>query len=123
MRLDGFYDAATAREITIGSGAGSGGAVLKEINDIETIIDAQVVAGNLRVDVTTTDMAQNTGLDYYTAWAENSATDPESAVYDANAAKAREQMSRVIAYFTRLGYIIRRERVGVTNFFQWTIRW
>jgi hypothetical protein len=35
----------------------------------------------------------------------------------------RSRMDAVIRYFSALGFRVKRERVGITNFFQWMISW
>ncbi len=122
--LDHFYDAKTAREIAIGARASAHSIVLVEINALQLAIDNAVVTNVLRVEVVnSTDITSNVGVDYFTAWNEIASTDPNSALYDPNAAPARERMNRVINYFTRLGYTIKREREGTTNRFKWVIIW
>lgn len=127
--FDGFYDAKVAREIAVGDKASTGGVVLREINALQIAIDTAVATNVLDIEIGTgltggtTDMTTNVSVDYYTAWAESAASDPNSSLYDPDARVARERMAKVINYFTRLGYTINRERNALLDEFKWVIRW
>jgi len=113
--LDGFYDAKTARDIATG-GAAAATVVLTEINALQVAVNSAAAGSALRtLVVNTTTMTQRSV--YYDAW-----NDPQTYNDDAsNLARAR--MDRVVNYFTRLGYSIKREREGVANRIQWNIKW
>lgn len=115
LLYDGFYDARVAREIALGS-TGNGGVVLGEINTLQVLIDNAAGSSRLEIEVTDdTEMTENTL--YYQAW-----VDPQTYNSDAhNLARAR--MNKVINYFTRLGYQIKREQDGTSNFIKWKIKW
>lgn len=115
LLYDGFYDARTAREIALG-GAGNGGIVLGEINALQVLIDNAASGGQLEITVDEdTTMTEDTI--YYQAW-----VDPQT--YDSDAHNmARARMNKVINYFTRLGYQIKREQDGTSNFINWKVKW
>jgi hypothetical protein len=128
---DGFYDASMARETALGEKASSGGVVLREINALQIAIDNAIVQNSLDVEVGTglpggiSDMtAGAVSGDYYSVWSDPfRTTDPDSALYLPNARILQERMNRVVNYFTRLGYGIKRERNNTLNEFKWVIRW
>lgn len=114
VEYDGFYGAARARQIALGQASGTND-ILVEINQIQELIDTAASGGNLEITVTATPMAANTA--FFESW-----NDPYSN--DTAADKLnREKMNYVINYFSRLGYSVKRQRVGITNFFQWIIGW
>lgn len=115
MLDDGFYNARTARDIASGS-AGAAGLVLQEINAIRSAIDTAAVAGALSCEIVNT-TAMTQGLTYFEAW-----SDPYNN-QDEDHRVARQRMDRVIQYFSRLGYAIRRVREGVENRLSWEIKW
>jgi len=114
VEYDGFYGASRARLIALGQSAGAND-ILVEINQLQLLVDNAAVTGNLDVTVSTTPMTTNTL--FFDSW-----NDPYNN--DTGADKLRRiAMNHVINYFTRLGYSVRRTRVGTTNFFQWLIEW
>jgi 3-deoxy-D-manno-octulosonic acid (KDO) 8-phosphate synthase len=113
--LDGFYDAKTARDIATG-GAAAATVVLTEINALQIAVNSAAAGGALEIlVVNSTTMTQ--GAVYYEAW-----NDPQTYNSDAHN-MARARMDKVINYFTRIGYSIKREREGVANRIQWKIKW
>lgn len=113
--LDGFYDAKTARDIATG-GAAAATVVLTEINALQVAVNTAASTSHLEtLVINSTTMTRS--ADYYNAW-----NDPQT--YNDDAANlARARMDKVINYFTRIGYRIKREREGVNNRFQWKIKW
>jgi len=141
VNYDGFYSAATARQIAIGQASGNN-VVLTEINTLQAAIDTAAGSGaleykttggttmtNSTVVSTTTTACTTNGIttttttnvisseDYFNAW-----NDPYT--YGTSVHKAaRVKMDYVINYFSRLGYSITRNRNGTSNNFDWTIAW
>jgi len=119
--IDGFFDAATARNIAMGQMAGNN-LLLTEINTIQVAINTVAAGGNLQAIVgpkvgATASSAMGVSADYFNGW-----NDPYS--YDTPAHKiARANMTAVINYFTKLGYAITRSREGITTTFNWLIEW
>ena len=115
VEFDGFYDAARARQVALGQASGSND-ILTEINAIQIAIDTAAASGTLVATITSsTVMTQST--DHFDAW-----NDPFN--FDAPIDNLRRvAMQQVINYFSRLGYNIKRVRVGVTNFFDWSVVW
>lgn len=110
-----FYDAAQARDIARGGGAPLG-VILAEINYIKQQIDIAAPAGSLSVIiVAATTMTNSTP--YFQAW-----YDPIT-YSDETSALLRSRMDAVIRYFSALGYRVQRQRVDITDFFQWHISW
>ncbi len=131
---DGFYHADRARDIAIGNGSANT-TVLKEINALQEAVDEAAKNNLLILDsedgpnpsapapVVTT---MTTEEIYYKVW-----SDKVQALQ--NAADAQEEseimaadieMNRVIAYFTRRGYLITRDRYStMTNQIKWIIKW
>ena len=138
---DGFYDASRARQIAMGQASGNN-VVLAEINALQTAINTAASGGALEyvtagdttmtnstvvststttctVGTTTTTTTVNvlSSEDYFNAW-----NDPYT--YDTSISRiARENMNYVISYFSKLGYAVSRNRDGITNHFNWTIKW
>jgi hypothetical protein len=114
VEYDGFYGASRARMIALGQSAGAN-EILVEINQLQLLVDTAASTGNLDVVVSTTPMASSPL--YFTAWNDpyNNDTGPDKL--------RRIAMNHVINYFTRLGYNVRRTRVGITNGFEWRIEW
>jgi hypothetical protein len=110
-----FYDADQAREIAIGGGAPLG-VVLTEINYIDEQIDITAAASGLSVTIVgTTTMTNSTP--YFNAWNDVvTYSDSASQLY-------RLRMDAVIKFFSRLGYRVQRQRVGITDFFEWILSW
>lgn len=111
----GFISASQARDIAVG-GFSASSDVLSEIQAIQTAIMTAAAAGGLSATVSASTTITNSS-DYFFAWNDpnnhNTSTD---RLY-------RVRMDKVIAYFTRLGFNIKRTRVGTTNTFQWDITW
>ena len=122
INFDGFYDAGTARNISAGN-AGGNGDVLAEINTLQVQVNTDALAGNLQINPQTSpDVSGITGVFgadpvFFDAWNEPNANDEDIHRI------AREKMDRVIRYFTRIGYTIKRVRDGVTSTFKWQILW
>lgn len=118
MATESFWTASEARDQ-----AASRATVISEIAAIEAEVAVQIAAGTLTATIgpgTTPTPIVTTltaSTDAYDAWA-----DPQSNQDDVHI-KAREQMSRVISHFTKLGYSIVREREGVTSTFNWIVKW
>lgn len=113
--LDGFYDAARARQIAMGHSAGTN-TVLVEINTIKEAVNTAASGGDLEATITAA-TAMTNSEDYFRAW-----NDPFN--YDSSADKLRRlEMTQVINFFSRLGYTVKRSRVDVTERFEWIIRW
>jgi hypothetical protein len=110
-----FYDASNARDIALGGGAAMG-VILTEIDYIKENIDTAAAASGLSVTIAgATTMTNSTG--YFNAWNDPlTYSDDTSVLY-------RIRMDSVIRYFSALGYRVQRQRVGVTDFFQWVISW
>ena len=125
--LGGFYDASTARHIAVGQQSGNL-RILPEINTIKVRIDAAAGGGALQVLVGESqgDTVAMAAYDNYqgpnTSSHYDAFSDPNSFVDDIHV-RARAEMDQVIAYFTRLGYTIKRERDGTNNRFDWLIKW
>lgn len=117
VEYDGFYGASRARMIALGQSAGAND-ILVEINQLQLLVDAAASTGNLDVSISTSLMTSGpNAADYFDAW-----NDPYNN--DAGADKLRRlAMNHVINYFTRLGYSVRRLRVGTTSAFGWLIEW
>lgn len=126
---DGFYHASRARDIAVGNGSGNTNA-LTEINFLQVDIDTQAKAGDLQTEVTgvtvmtTADNYDGVGTSsHYDAWADLSGRIKAAPTKESELRRAAIEMERVIAYFTRLGYTIRREQDGTNNILKWAIRW
>lgn len=126
---DGFFPSSRARDIALGNGAADND-VLTEINELQLLVDTAARNGALEVvvgisegnDTAFTDAV--TGPIYREAFAGTS--DSFTALFpndDIRVYKIR--MERVIGYFTRLGYAVRRDdqTSGVPTTFNWIIRW
>lgn len=112
---DGFFDAARARQIAMGQSSGNSD-VLSEINTLQGLVNTAASGGNLETTVTAaTTMTNSTA--FFNAWNDPYNNDTGSDKLN------RAKMDLVINYFSRLGYMIRRARVGTTNQFEWNIRW
>jgi len=112
---DGFVDAARARQIAMGQASGNTD-VLLEINDLQKLIVAAASSGNLEIVVTgSTTMTNSTP--FFNSWNDPYNNDTASDTLN------RAKMDFVINYFSRMGYVIGRARVGITDFFEWKIRW
>lgn len=126
---DGFYPATRARDIAVGNGAADSD-VLVETNSLQLLVDSAARAENLSVEVgvpesnATLMTDATTGPIYREAFFgtddsfESLFPGQERSVFIA-------RMNRVIGYFTRLGYSIRREdqTAASPTTFNWIIRW
>ena len=123
INYDGFYHASVAREIAVGNQAAQA-IVLPEINTIQIAVDTAAAASLLNTEVvnaTVITMYDNYAgantSSHFDAWNDPiTFNDPVHNI-------ARAQMEKVIQYFTRFGYRIKRERDGTNNRLKWTIRW
>ena len=124
FQKNGFYDAKIAREIAL-EGRGANSTVLAEINSLETSVDTAAAANGLNVTINnaTTMTMFTSGSDsvYYEAW--NDPINNPNIFTESELELARAQMNMVIAYFTRLGYVIKRERDSTNNRINWVIQW
>lgn len=115
VQFDGFYDAARARQVALGQASGTND-ILTEINAIQIGVDAAAASGELVLTVTASTVMTNS-TEHFDSW-----NDPFN--FDAPADNLRRAaMQQVINYFSRLGYHIKRVRVGVTSFFEWSVVW
>ena len=126
---DGFYHASRARDIAAGNGAANTN-VLSEINAIQLDVDAACKARELMVEVegttnmTTADDYNGVGTSsHYDAWNDLDQAIKSSPAEESALRLAQVEMDRVIAYFTRLGYTIRREQSGFANLIKWVVKW
>lgn len=115
LEYDGFYDAARARQIALGQASGNSD-VLTEINALQGLIDSAAASSNLQVIVTGITPMTNSNS-FFFSW--NDPFNNDTATDRLNRAK----MDAVINYFTRLGFYVKRKRVGITDFFEWSIEW
>ena len=126
---DGFYHASRARDIAAGNGSANTN-VLTEINSIQEDIDAAAKAKDLMVEVegttimTTADDYAGVGTSsHYDAWNDLDQAIKSDPANESALRLAQIEMDRVIAYFTRLGYSVKREQQGFGNLIKWVIRW
>ena len=127
---DGFYHASRARDIAAGNGSANTN-VLTEINALQETIDTEAKAKNLKVEVegttvmTTADDYAGVGTSsHYDAWFDLDQNIKLNPAEESTLKLAQIEMDRVIAYFTRLGYSIRREQAtGGGNLLKWVINW
>ncbi len=126
---DGFYHASRARDIAAGNGAANTN-VLTEINALQVEVDAACKARELMVEVegttvmTTADDYAGIGTSsHYDAWNDLDQAIKSNPAEESAIRLAQVEMDRVIAYFTRLGYTIRREQAGFGNLIKWVIKW
>ena len=126
---DGFYPASRARDIASGNGAADND-VLVEINALQILIDAAARAETLIVEVGISESNATPMTDATTGPIYREAAfgtdDSFASLYPGQNRKIHEvRMARVIGYFTRLGYAIRREDQtgGSPTTFNWIIRW
>jgi hypothetical protein len=126
---DGFYPAPRARDIAAGDGAANS-EVLLEINSLQIAVDAAAKTGQLTIEVGISE-SNATGMtdavtgpifrEAFVGTAESFA----SAYPSDNFQLRKVQMERVIGYFTRLGYSIKRvdQTTGSPATFNWVINW
>ena len=126
---DGFYPASRARDIATGGGAADND-VLVEINALQLLIDAAARAEKTELEVGISESNATPFTDATTGPAYREAafgTDDsfESLFPTLNKKVLDVRMSRVIGYFTRLGYSVRRndQTTGSPTTFNWFIRW
>ena len=126
---DGFYPASRARDVAIGNGAADN-AVLLEINALQELVDAEARAGKLRLEVGITESNETAFTDAITGPIYREAfVGTDDSFESAYPGEERQvyivRMERVIGYFTRLGYAVRREDQvsGAPSTFNWIIRW
>ena len=126
---DGFYPATRARDIAVGNGAADND-VLVEINALQVLIDAAARAENLSVEVGVSEANATAMTDVTTGPTYREAafgTDDsfESLFPGQERSVFEARMNRIIGYFTRLGYAVRREDQPSASptTFNWIIRW
>ena len=126
---DGFYPATRARDIAVGNGAADND-VLVEINALQVLIDAAARAENLSVEVGVSESNATAMTDVTTGPTYREAafgTDDsfESLFPGQERSVFEARMNRIIGYFTRLGYAVRREDQPSASptTFNWIIRW
>lgn len=126
---DGFYPASRARDIAAGNGAANS-IVLQEINALQVAIDSAAKAGKLRIEIGDTEgnstvMTNVVSGDVFREAFAGTQDSFESAFPSESYFATRLQMDRVIGYFTRQGYQIKREdQLGNSpTTFNWIIRW
>jgi len=121
VKLDGFFDAPTARSIAMGQ-ASANNVVMDEIHTIQKAVATKAAAGELLVIIGTSTGAyatstMTTSSIYFEAW-------NDAFAFDTTAHKiARANMDYIFNYFTRIGYSINRSREATSNAFNWTIQW
>jgi len=126
---DGFYPANRARDIAVGNGSADND-VLSEINSLQTLVDAAARSGNLELEVGISEGNETKFTDATTGPIYREAFAGTDESFDAlfpteDPRLYRIRMERVIGYFTRLGYSVRREdQVAASpTTFNWIIRW
>jgi len=125
---DGFYSASRARDIAAGNGAANS-VVLLEINALQEAIDAEAKLGNLSLEagiaqtVTTT---MSTSEAFREAFLGQLSNEQFAIQFPGQEQQLLiVQMERVIGYFTRLGYSVKRRDIpsGIPPTFDWVIKW
>ena len=126
---DGFYPATRARDIAVGNGAADND-VLVEINALQVLVDAAARAESLSVEVGVSEsngtaMTDATTGPIYREAAFGTDDSFESLFPGQERSVFEARMNRIIGYFTRLGYAIRREDQTSSSptTFNWIIRW
>ena len=125
---DGFFSASRARDIAAGNGAANR-TVLLEINDLQEAIDAEAKLGSLSLEVgvsQTVTTTMSTSEAFREAFlAQLTEEQFEIAFPGQEQQLLVVQMERVIGYFTRLGYSIKRRDnpSGIPPTFDWVIKW
>ncbi len=124
-----FYHASKARDIALGNASGNTN-VLTEINAIQIEIDTRASGQNLDAEIinstvmTMEDNYVGAGTSsHYDAWSDLDSAIKLNPAEESTLRRAQIEMDRVIGYFTRLGYSIKRERDGVANRITWKIKW
>lgn len=120
---DGFVPASRSRDIAVGGG-GANLNVLLEINVIQQKVMEAAIAENLDVEIENLSiMTQSpTGEVYREAFA-GTADSFASNFPNDDIRVFKTQMNRVIGYFTRQGYEIRREDIPSSGLMKWIVRW
>ena len=123
---DGFYHADRARDIAVGGGAGNNN-VLAEINALQLAVDENARNGLMVMDSDDAGLTtvMTTEEIYYTVWFDyqDSLRHAADAQEESEIMSAKVEMDRVIAYFTRRGYQVTRDRSGTANQIKWIIKW
>ena len=126
---DGFYPASRARDIAVGNGAADHD-VLTEINALQLAVDAATRAGNLTVEVGVSEGNATAFTDTVTGPAYREAVfgtdDSFASLFPGETRRTYVvRMDRVIGYFTRLGYQIRRldQTSASPTTFNWKVSW
>ena len=125
---DGFVSASRARDIAAGNGAANS-TVLEEINDLQkAIMDEAKISGlSLQVGVSQTiTTTMSTSEAFREAFlAQLSDEQFETQFPGQEQQLLVVQMERVIGYFTRLGYSVKRKDnpSGTPPTFDWVIKW
>jgi hypothetical protein len=126
---DGFYPASRARDIASGNGA-SDNDVLAEINQLQVLIDAAARGENLSIEVGVSNGNSTPFTDVTTGPIYREATFGTEASFDSLYPTLERRifdvrMQRVVGYFTRLGYSIRRsdQTSSSPTTFNWIIKW
>ena len=133
---DGFYHADRARDVALGNSAGVGNNVLTEINALQVAVDEAARKELLVMDSDDEGLTGSTVMTgsptspsdsvYNKVW-----TDYQGALRDAatpadesEVMRAKIEMDRVIAYFSRRGYVVTRdESSSVSGAIKWIIKW
>jgi len=128
VNFDNFYSAMDARQIAIGQRS-SANNILAEINILQLAIDSGAASGELIVDyyntstitlngitITGSPMTIDTGNVYFNAWFQPDMYQTSPYL------SAQAQMNQVVAYFSTLGYSIKRYRNGTNNNFFWQVQ-
>ena len=124
---DGFYHADRARDKALGNTGGVGNNVLTEINALQIAVDE--AAGNELLVMDSDDAGLTTVMTtqdiYYTVWSDyqDALRHAADAMEESEIMRAKTEMDRVIAYFSRRGYLITRDRSGTANEIKWIIKW
>ncbi len=126
---DGFYPASRARDIAAGNGAADND-VLVEINALQLLIDAAARAETLSLEVGITESNATAMTDAITGPIYREAAfgtdDSFESLFPGQSRKIfQTRMNRVIGYFTRLGYAVRRDdqTTGSPTTFNWSFEW
>ena len=126
---DGFYPASRARDIAVGNGAADND-VLAEINSLQILIDAAARAEGLSVVVGISESNATAFTDATTGPIYREAAfgtdDSFESLFPGQSRSVFEaRMNRVIGYFVRLGYAIRRQdqTSASPTTFDWVINW
>jgi len=125
---DGFVSAARARDIAAGNGAANS-VVLEEINALQTAIMDEAKLGSLSLEVgvsQTVTTTMSTSEAFREAFLAQLTEEQFATQFPGQEQQLLVvQMERVIGYFTRLGYSIKRRDnpSGIPPTFDWVIKW